>query len=183
MMVGFIDVTLFGLLVIVAVAVVLQRNLFVAVMLSAIVSLLSFGLYLTLDAVDVAFTEAAVGVGIATILFLAALLHTGRKEKRSARRAWWPLLLVLASGGLLVYGTLDLPAFGDPNAPIHSHVSQHYLEEVKEEIYIPNVVTAVLASYRGYDTLGEVAVIFTAMIAVFMLLSGLRRRSKEEDAS
>lgn len=180
-MVGFIDVILFALLLVVAVAAILQRNLFTAVMLSAIVSLLAFGLYFVLDAVDVAFTEAAVGVGIATVLFLATLLRTGRKEKPNPKPAWLPLLVVLVSGGLLIYGTLDLPTFGDPNAPIHGHVTQHYLEKVEEEIHIPNVVTAVLASYRGYDTLGEVAVIFTAMIAVFMLLSGLRRRNNEED--
>jgi len=178
-MVGFIDVSLFVLLAVMAVAVILQRNLFTAVMLSSVVSLLAFSLYLTLDAVDVAFTEAAVGVGITTVLFLGALLHTGRKEKRSPKLDWLPLLLVLITGGVLIYGTLDLPAFGDADAPIHNHVATHYLEEVEEEIHIPNVVTAVLASYRGYDTLGEVAVIFTAMIAVFMLLSGLPRRSEE----
>ena len=37
---------------------------------------------------------------------------------------------------------------------------------------MPNVVTSVLASYRGYDTLGEVTVIFTAAVAVMMLLGG-----------
>ena len=63
--------------------------------------------------------------------------------------------MALAVGALLVYGTLGLPEFSDPDAPIHQHVVPRYLKEMKKEVDVPNVVTAVLASYRGYDTLGE----------------------------
>ena len=45
------------------------------------------------------------------------------------------------------------------------------------EIDMPNVVTAVLASYRGYDTLGETVVIFTAAVGVLLLLRGRRRKT------
>ena len=44
---------------------------------------------------------------------------------------------------------------------------------------MPNVVTAVLASYRGYDTLGETTVVFTAGAGVIALL---RRRRRGKDA-
>jgi len=74
---------------------------------------------------------------------------------------------------LLVYGAVDLPAFGDPDAPANKHVVPRYLNESLEESGVPNVVTAVLANYRGYDTLGETTVIFTAGIAVILLV---RRR-------
>ena len=57
-----------------------------------------------------------------------------------------------------------MPAFGDPNAPVHTHVAPRYIGESGEEVGIPNIVTSVLASYRGFDTLGEVTVVFTALI-------------------
>jgi len=65
----------------------------------------------------------------------------------------------------------------DPGAPVHQHVAPYYLNESPEQIGIPNVVTSILASYRGYDTLGELAVIFTAGIGVLGIL-GLRRRKR-----
>ena len=63
---------------------------------------------------------------------------------------------------------------GDPEAPIHTHMAPHFLELTPEEIneHIPNVVTAVLASYRGYDTFGEATVVFTAAVGVLLLLGG-----------
>ena len=131
-----------------------------------------------LDAVDVAFTEAAVGVGISTVLMLATIGLAGRHEKRPAHRPLLPLLVVVVTGAALVYGTLDMPHFGDPNAPVHQHVVPRYLQRSADEIGIPNVVTNILASYRGYDTLGELTVIFTAGVGVLALL-GLRRRRRE----
>jgi hypothetical protein len=50
------------------------------------------------------------------------------------------------------------------------------LEASGEEIGVENVVTSVLASYRGFDTLGETTVVFTAAIGVMILLSALRGR-------
>ena len=79
------------------------------------------------------------------------------------------------TGAVLIYGTLDMERFGDGSAPAHVHVAPHYLEKGEKETGVPNVVTAVLASYRGYDTLGEVTVIFTAGIGVILLLGSWRR--------
>jgi multicomponent Na+:H+ antiporter subunit B len=159
----------------VAVAAIRQRNLFAAVMLFGIYSLLMAVLFVTMDAVDVAFTEAAVGAGIATILMLATLAITSARQKPSSKRALAPLLAAVATGVVLAYGTLDLPRFADPQAPAHRHVAPRYLTQSAEEIGIPNVVTSVLASYRGYDTLGEVTVIFTAGIGVLVLIGRTRR--------
>ncbi len=144
-------------------------------MLSGIYSLFAAAIFVELDAVDVAFTEASVGAGISTMLMLGTLALTTRLEKIPTYMPILPLLVVVATGAALIYGTLDMPRFGDPNAPIHQHVVPRYIEDMPKEIGVPNVVTAVLASYRGYDTLGEVTVIFTAGIGVLVLLGGGRR--------
>ncbi len=173
------------MLAVTALALLKLRNLFAVAMLAGIYSLLSAALFTVLDAVDVAFTEAAVGAGISTILVLGTLALVGHEQKKPTRSSVIPLLVVFVTGSILVYGTLDMPPFGDPGNPAHVHVAPHYLEESEHEIGIPNVVTSVLASYRGYDTMGETAVIFTAMVGVLLLMGGVRRRgaSGGRDAS
>ena len=163
-----------------AVAIARLRNLFAALMLSSFFSILCAAVFLVLDAVDVAFTEAAVGAGIATVLGLGTLVLTSAHEKPPPHRSWLPLLVVLATGTALVYGTLDMPRYGDPDAPVHRHVARRYIENSPAEVGVPNLVTAVLASYRGYDTLGEVAVIFTAGTGLALLFGGHRRRRPGE---
>lgn len=165
-----VDIVLLALLLVTAVAIARMTDLFAIVMLSGIYGLLSAAFFVSLDAVDVAFTEAAVGAGISPLLFLAVLKLTGRYESQSHARAMFALILVVATGVMLVMGTLDMPAFGDPDSPASSHVAVRYLEESAHEIHIPNVVTSVLASYRGYDTFGEAVVIFTAAVGVLSLL-------------
>jgi len=157
----------------VAIAAIRLRDLFAVVMLFGIYSFLTAGLFMDLDAVDVAFTEAAVGAGIITMLMLATLRLTDRYERRPKHNPLLPLVVVGVTGAALVYGTLDAPLLGDPDAPVHMHVAPRYLEQGPVEVGIPNIVTAVLASYRGYDTLGETLVIFTAGLAVILLL-GIR---------
>ena len=171
-----INTVLLALLAVTAGAVLYLRNLFAAVMLVGIYSLLTAAIFVVLDAVDVAFTEAAVGAGISTILMLAALALTGRERTAPTGASAVGIAVVLATGGALVWGTLDMPYFGDPLAPVHVHVAPRYLEGTLSEIGIPNAVTSVLASYRGYDTLGEVFVIFTAGVGAIALL-GSRRGS------
>jgi len=161
---------------VIAIGLIRLRNLFAVVMLSGIYSLLAAFLYVIMDAVDVAFTEAAVGAGIATVLMLATLALTGTEEKPSRHTNWVSLAIVLVTGAALIYGTLDMPAYGDPEAPAQQHVAPRYLNESGKEVGPPNVVTSVLASYRGFDTLGEVFVIFTAAAGVMVLIGRSRRR-------
>ena len=171
------------MLAVTALALLRLRNLFAVAMLAGIYSLLSAGLFTVLDAVDVAFTEAAVGAGISTILVLGTLALVGHEQKKPTRSSVIPLLVVLLTGSVLVFGTLDMPPYGDPANPVHHHVAPHYLEESEHEIDIPNVVTSVLASYRGYDTMGETTVIFTAMVGVLLLMGGVRRRDASVPSS
>ncbi len=167
----YLDLALLTMLVLVAIAMLRSRHLFAVVMLSGIYSLLSAAFFVSLDAVDVAFTEAAVGAGVSTVLMLGGMLLTARREKPvTPGRAPTALFVVLAAGAALIYATIDMPAFGDPNAPANSAVGQDYVEQTPNDIAVPNIVTAVLASYRGFDTLGEVMVIFTAGVAVMLLL-------------
>ena len=170
-MVEFVDIALLVLLGITSFSIIRQKNLFAAVMMAGIYSLLSAALFVVMDAVDVAFTEAAVGAGISTILMLGTLALVGHNEHQPQHRPILPLFVVILTGAVLVYGTLDIPPFGDAANPAHHHVAPHYLEESEHEIGIPNVVTSVLASYRGYDTMGETTVIFAALVGVLLLLS------------
>ena len=177
-MIDVVDIVLLLFLACTGIAMVVLRSLFAVVMLSGIYSLLSAGFFVVTDAVDVAFTEASVGAGISTVLMLATLKLNARQEKPSGPPALLPLAIVLVTGLALVYGTLDMPHYGDPAAPIHQHVAPRYLQESGREVGMPNVVTSVLASYRGYDTLGETTVIFTAGIGVLLLLGGRRKDKK-----
>jgi multicomponent Na+:H+ antiporter subunit B len=190
-MMDLIVIPILALLAVTAVTVARIRNLWAAVMFTGIYSFLGASWMLILDAPDVAFTEAAVGAGIATILMLATLSLTPRggstigqisgedfDEKPTTKSPFLPLLVVLITGCALVYGTLDMPHFGDPEAPIQKHPDPSFVEKSQPDMHgLPNVVTAVLASYRGYDTLGETAVIFTAGIAVLLIL----RRNEDGD--
>ncbi len=150
-------------------------------MLFGIFSLAMAGVFVILDAVDVAFTEAAVGAGITTVLMLGTLALTTHREKIPLHTPLLSLAVVVATGVVLLFATPEMPAFGDADAPVNRHVAPLYLEEAPEATGSPNVVTAVLASYRGYDTLGEVAVIFTAGIGVMLLIGGRRRRREDEE--
>lgn len=86
------------------------------------------------------------------------------------------LLIVIITGMVLAYGTMDMPDWGDPDSPASRHVSPDYISDAVEKTATPNIVTAILADYRGYDTLGETAVIFSAGMACILLL---RRKRKD----
>ena len=165
-----------------AIAIARIHDLFAVVMLTGVYSLLAAAAYVVMDAVDVAFTEAAVGAGASTILMLGTLALTSSTERpATVRNTISALIIVCATGAVLIYGTLDMPVFGDPAAPIHHHVADHNLNKSWEEIGLPNAVTSVLASYRGYDTLGETYVIFTAAAGVLGILGRSREiRSHKE---
>ena len=179
-MTEIMDIVLLSFMIVLAVAVSRMHNLFMAAMMMGIFSFLSAVVFTLLDAVDVAFTEAAVGAGVSTVLLLGTLSLTTREEKVVQKNNALALLVVLITGSALIYGTLDMPQYGDPNAPVHKHVADRYIEKSGEEMGIPNIVTSVLASYRGYDTLGEVTVIFTAGIGVILLMGHIWRKEDEQ---
>ncbi|MPZ37489.1 MAG: DUF4040 domain-containing protein [Rhizobiales bacterium] len=177
---------LLTLLAVVTVAIIMQRSLFGVVVLFSIYSFLMASVMMVLDAVDVAMTEASVGAGVSTVIFLATLHLIKTTEMRQVNVKLAPMLLSVVTGGALIWGSMILPPFGRASNPIHQHVAPHYLENSIKETTVPNVVTSVLADYRGFDTLGETTVIFTAGIGVLLLLRGARRRGRngeDRDAS
>ena len=183
-----IDMFLLSLLVFIAVMILRTGKLFAVIVMSGGYSLTSAAIFVNLDAVDVAFTEAAVGAGISTVLFLAAMSFLPAEEKAGSKgqsrflQTFVAVAVCVVSGALLVFAALDLPAFGDPNAPAQLHVAPRYLKESGTLLLIPNVVTTVLASYRGFDTLGETIVVFTAGLGVLMLLAGATRTRRPDAA-
>ena len=166
------ELPLLILLLLTAGAAVMVRDLISAVLLLGSYSFFLALVWAWLGAVDVAFVEAVVGAGLATVFFLLALFATAPKDTH-VRRTPPPkgtLLALPALGLLLLYGVSDLPRFGDPQSPASAHVSPEYLQNSFGETLTPNVVTAVLMDYRALDTLVETVVVFTAGIACYLLL-------------
>jgi len=169
-MIELLSIFLLSLMVITAAGVVMSRNLFAATMLMGIFSLLMAASFILLDAPDVALTEAAVGAGISTVLLLSALALTAKEERTRGMQPLLAVVVVLITAGVIFYATFDKPALGDPNAAVQKHMSAEYFPMTQQQIGIPNIVTAVLSSFRGYDTLGEVIVVLTAAIGVLFII-------------
>jgi multicomponent Na+:H+ antiporter subunit B len=150
---------------------------FVKDLIASVLILGAYSFFLALlwawqGAVDVAFTEAVVGAGLSTVFFLLTLFSVAQKEttRRSYRFSWLLMSGLMMLGLLMVYGAQGLPPVGDPTSPPNVHISPVYLARSFEETRTPNVVTAVIMDYRGFDTLIETTVIFTAGIATSLLL-------------
>lgn len=164
---------LLAFVVLTALAAVLLRDI-----LSAIIAFagFSFGvaiIYVLLAAPDVALTEAAVGAGVTTILFLVTIVRTVRPggERVFERIRWRSAVLVAVVVGVLLSTVRSLPRVGDPESMVAtSQITQYYLENAYPETGVENVVTAVLAAYRGFDTLGEAVVVMAAGVAVILVL-------------
>lgn len=163
---------LLGLLMVLAVGAVRAADLLVAAVTLGVYGSVMALTWAAIGAVDVSFTETVVGAGATTVFFLAALLRTSRRRSAAPGRLRWGALVLVAAVGLLLAVTLDgLPPLGDLAAPPSQHVSPRYIEGTRPETGTPNAVTAVVADYRGYDTLIETVVIFTAGLAGWLLLT------------
>lgn len=175
-----INISLLVFLIIMSLTLVMQQGILAMTMIFGLYSFLMATLFVVMDAPDVAFTEAAVGSGISTVLMLVTLsLTKTRYEKDMKKLQWKPLLIVTAMGAAMMYGIHDIAVIGDPEAPVHTHVADRYVDRGQAETGVPNLVTAVLASYRGFDTLGETVVIFTAGVGVMLLLGGRRPKKSQ----
>lgn len=160
------------LLAIAAIAVVFARDLFASIVLLSLYSGLLATTFAVMGAVDVAFMEAVVGASLSTIFLLGLMWWVDPTEltRYSPRRRLFALVPAFALGGLLLYGVNALPYFGDPNAPATQHVSPVYVANSVADMATPNVVAAVLADYRSFDTLIESAVVVAAVLACLMIL-------------
>lgn len=163
---------LVGFLVVVAIVVALLRDVLAATVVFAAYSLAMAILWVVLQAPDVGLTEAAVGAGVLTALFLVAIVKTGRPAGDEVFvHDVSPTSAVAGLATVVVLGATvsTLPRVGAGDAPAFEQVAPYYLEHAVPQYGIENVVTAVLAGYRGLDTFGEVAVILAAGIAVLLV--------------
>ncbi len=167
---GIVNMALLTMLVFAACMVASSRNLLKATVYLTIYSLIMALAYLILSAPDVAITEAAIGAGVSTLLLLATMLIVGEDIKESKSNAAIPLLIILFTGLALVMASAELPVVGDAQAVTNLHVAPYYIANTAGDMGFPNIVTAVLSSYRGFDTFGEVVVVFTAAIAILLLI-------------
>ena len=171
------EIPLLLLLIGTAAGAIMVKDLMSAVLLLGTYSFFLALAWAWLGAVDVAFVEAVVGAGLATVLFLLTLFRTAPKDTRLRRPP--PSLITLIVfpllGILLLYAADDLPKYGDPNSPASVHISPTYLEQSYPDTHTPNVVTSVLMDYRSLDTMIETVVIFASGIACALLL---RRQTK-----
>jgi multicomponent Na+:H+ antiporter subunit B len=175
---SLVNLVLLTLLAAITVAIVRTRDLISVVVLLGIYSFLMATVMIVLDAVDVAMTEAAVGAGISTVLMLGTLYLTRIRESLPIRGVALPLFVAVATAIVLLWGTGDMPPFGAASNPVVA-AGPDYMARSVPETGIPNVVTSTLASYRGFDTLGETVVVFTAGIGVLVLLKRPRRGEKK----
>ncbi len=164
-------------LVLIIVNVYLARSydLLTSVILMSLSSLIVCVCYLLMDAPDVAMTEASLGACLSTAIFL----RLARKQQQSFnivaklplyQNIVYALICVFFAICLALVG-FDLPEFGLMESPLHQHISKYYINHTTEQIGIPSFVAAILASYRGYDTLGETTVILCAAVSVVLIFS------------
>ena len=74
------------------------------------------------------------------------------------------LIIVAVSGFFFAFPDI-IPAVDDAKAPVHSYISGFYIENSIPQTGAHNIVTAVLADYRGFDTLFETCVMFLSSTA------------------
>ena len=168
-----VEVLLMVLVVILAFVALWIRDLISAVIVFGAYSFLMCLIWAGMGAVDVAFTEAAVGAGVSTVLFIAILFNTTRRIKFNPMDISTKIfagIICSIVGWLLYLGVSDLPGWGDPYSPVNRVVSSYYVENAYKDTKVPNLVTAVLADYRGFDTMFETCVVFIAVLGIFTLL-------------
>lgn len=152
----FIIISLIGL--------IYTKNLARMTLILFFLSFLSTGVFLILDAPDVAITESSISA-LTALFSLFALKDSYKEEEIEDKFKPFLFIVFLSLGGIISFAAADLPIFGNP---IFNH---HYLDNSNREIGIKAVVTSILASYRAYDTLFETCVILIGSIAILFLSS------------
>lgn len=142
--------------------------------------------YLLLDAPDVAMTEAAIGVCVSIvilILFVQKCKPDSRKKyhKFDYKRFIYSSLSILVL--FLLFEELNsvLPNYGDPLSPVNSNDSSYYIENTMNQTKVPAFVAAILASYRGFDTMGETIVVLIAGLGFMLIMAEKKEEEKMEE--
>lgn len=155
---------------------IISKSLIESVIIMSVFSLFIGICYLFMDAPDVAMTETALGACLSTCVLLNLVKIVGNdvgEVKKS--KITLATILCIVFIACLSWASMDLPYFGSKESPLQTHLTEYYIENTKQDIAIPSIVAAILASYRGYDTLGETTVILIAGLGVLVIIS---RRKK-----
>jgi multicomponent Na+:H+ antiporter subunit B len=157
-----------------AVAAALLRDVLGSIIAFSAYSLGIAIIWVFLRAPDVGLTEAAVGAGVMTILFLLTIAKTVRPAgERTFERVDLPAAgVAVALVAVLSTTLLALPAVGSAESAVATDdVTGYYLANAYSEAGVENAVTAVLAAYRGFDTLGEAVVVYAAGVGLLLVLN------------
>ena len=167
------DVLLLVLVVVFAVVALSIRNLMGVAVVFGAYSFMMCLIWAGMGAVDVAFTEAAVGAGVSTVFVVSTLYNTGATMQRRTGGLAFKLFIgvvVTVAGAFLLSALPDFPKWGAPDSPVNATVAPYYILNTFEDAHVPNIVTSVLADYRGFDTLLETTVVFIACIAIYSIM-------------
>lgn len=139
------------------------NNIIDVILLNSAFSLFTVVMYLILDAPDVAMTEVAVSVLVS--VFAALAIKSIYKNYYQFEEKFNPILflLMMIFAGIFIYACMDMPEFGKPV------INSIYFKNNKEDVGVPSVVTAILAGYRGYDTLLETIVILLGGVSILLV--------------
>ena len=175
------DIVFFSLATLCAVIALRAPSLLISGIALGVFSYLSALIYASLAGVDVGFNEAVLGAGITSIFLLAALFHRQRQHQQtSAPLNPWVIAghlgIILSFAAILFYAGSTLPLRGEGASSALASAASQYLLKASPEIHSPNVVTAIIADFRSFDTLGETLVVFTAAMACLLILGELKKR-------
>lgn len=158
--------------------IVYSSSILESILLMSVGSILITLCYLMMDAPDIAMTEAAIGACLSTIIMLSFAKNIDYEISRTPKNTKTLALLICTSiAFIVIYAIGDLTPYGIYNQSLQEHVNNYYIENTHVEIGIPSFVSAILASYRGYDTLGETTVILTAAISILLILKPLKKKN------
>ena len=185
-----LEITLLIFIVLTAWTAISTRSLLTSAVTLTVFSFLMALIFISMGAIDVGFTEAVVGAGVTGLFIIIAIFKTDRRsnDQSDSRFKALRLLTLAAFGALLIYGSTGLPNRGDADAALHQDPSMagtvnaatYYIQNAYTDAKTPNMVTVILADYRGYDTLGEEIVILAAGLICFLLLRTTRERRERE---
>jgi len=170
-------------MVITCLRLIVSKSLTESIIVMSVFSLFIGICYLFMDAPDVAMTETALGACLSTCVLLNLVKIVGEEGETPQRsKIIFASILCLVFIVTLSWASFDLPLFGTEDSPLQTHLTKYYLENTRTDIAIPSVVAAILASYRGYDTLGETTVILIAGLAVLVILSRKKQSRERKNA-
>lgn len=177
---NYVNLIFFISILILSISLCFSKTNFILVITNGLISAIICLSYLLLDAPDVALTEASIGACVSTIIFVLIIKYIKNTNESAIKPKKYLISFVISALFAYVIYNLskDFPEIGNKNNPVHSGVVSYYLQNTQREIGIPAYVAAILASYRGFDTLGETFVILVAAISVLSIMGIFNAKRK-----